>query len=303
MKLSGLKAFVAAVEEGSLRAAARRLGLSQPAVTRLVRELEVELSASLFTRTTVGVAPTAQGKALHARALAIQREIGAAVDEINQLGGHFTGELNVGAMPLAVMLLMPETLRTFSAEFPQVQIRLSEELYFSQLQKLRMDQMDVAVCTMPEGLPLGEFIVEELITTCTVVVVRRGSPLAQAKSLGALAGAKWVYTGPAGASGYAQLFFAQHGLPAPPVGAVVNSTLGLLALVGGGDFVGLMPRHLIGDRMFEHLLEVVPLKEAGVPMKVCAIARNDASVSPVVRHFMAHLHRAAHQLAQPRPAI
>ena len=55
MKISALKALVAAIEEGSLRGAARRLGTSQPALTKLVRELEIELAAPLLDRHSKGV--------------------------------------------------------------------------------------------------------------------------------------------------------------------------------------------------------------------------------------------------------
>ena len=65
MKLSSLNALIAAVEEGSLRSAARRVGLSQPALTKLVRELERELSTRLLERSSTGVIPTAQGRVLY----------------------------------------------------------------------------------------------------------------------------------------------------------------------------------------------------------------------------------------------
>ena len=77
-----------------------------------------------------------------------------------------------------------------------------------------------------------EFHAEVLMPVTMVVVVRRGSPLAEARSLEALREARWVYTGMSGATGYARRLFEQHGLQAPQVGATVNSTLGLLSLIG-----------------------------------------------------------------------
>ena len=50
MKLTTLRALVAAIEEGSLRSAARRVGVSQPALTKMIRELELELSTTLFVQ-------------------------------------------------------------------------------------------------------------------------------------------------------------------------------------------------------------------------------------------------------------
>ena len=126
MKLNALQALVAAIEEGSFRGAARRLGVSQPALTKTLRELELELSTTLVERSTRGVSPTLQGKVLYERALNVQRELAAATDAINQMGGNMVGTLSVGAVPLAVMLLVPEAARTFGRDFPGVKLLPSE---------------------------------------------------------------------------------------------------------------------------------------------------------------------------------
>ena len=98
MKLTALHALVAAVEEGSLRGAARRLGVAQPALTRMMRELELELelAAPLLVRTSHGVLPTAQGKVLFEHAQKVTKELQSATDQISQLGGRMRGELHIG---------------------------------------------------------------------------------------------------------------------------------------------------------------------------------------------------------------
>ena len=298
MKLTTLRALVAAIEEGSLRSAARRVGVSQPALTKMIRELELELSTTLFVRSTTGVIATAQGKVLYERARAAERELSQAVDQISQLGGRMTGDLHIGAVPLAVMLLIPETLRTFGREFPGIRLRISEELYIAQLTRLRKGEVDVAIGPMPEGLPLGEFAVEPLMPISMVIVVRRGNPLAEARSLQDLMQAQWVFTGASADSGYAKLMFAQHGLPAPPAGAIVNSTLGLLSLITSGDYVGLMPYQIAIHPLAAEYLSIVPTREGPLQLTVGAIIRADAVVSPSVRHFIAHLHRAAQQASR-----
>jgi LysR family transcriptional regulator of abg operon len=293
MKLTTLTALVAAVEEGSLRGAARRIGVSQPALTKMLRELELELATTLLERTTRGVLPTAQGKVLYEHAVNVGKELGAAVDTINQLGGRMVGELTVGAVPLAVMLLMPETLRTFGREFPSVRLRVSEELYIAQLQRLRKGEVDVAVGGIPDDISTGEFVVEPLMTTTMVVVVRNGHRLAGAKSLRQLADANWVYTGASTDSGYAKLLFESRGMPALNVGAIVNSTLALLSLVATGDYIGLMPQQIAEHPLAKQFLTVVPVAEGGLELTVGAIVRRESQVLPTIRHFIAHLHRAA----------
>ena len=293
VKLATLKALVAAIEEGSLRGAARRIGVSQPALTKMIRELERELATSLLARSTTGVVATAQGKVLYERACAADRELVQAVDQIRQLGGRMVGDLHIGAVPLAVMLLMPETLRTFGREFPEIRLRISEELYIAQLTRLRKGEVDVAVGPLPEGLPQGELVVEPLMPISMVIVVRKGHALARARSLAELSQAKWVFTGATPDSGYAKLMFAQHGLPAPPTGALVNSTLGLVSIIASGDFVGLMPYQIAVHPMAAQYLDVVPTKEGPLQLTLGAMVKADAVLTPAVRHFIAHLHRAA----------
>jgi len=294
MKLNALQALVAAIEEGSLRSAARRVGLSQPALTKMVRELEIELAAPLLVRTSQGVLPTAQGQVLFDHALKVARELTQATDRIHQLGGDMRGELNIAAVPVAVMLLIPEALRTFGREFPDIRLRVNEELFVGQLQRLRSGQVDIVVGGIPDGLATGEFIAEALVGTTMVVVARKGSRLAKARRLEQLAQARWVYTSAATDSGYAARLFERHGLPPPPVGAVVNSTLALLSLVGTGDYVGLLPQQIARHPLAASYVTEVPLTEDGLPLVVGAIIRSDSMVSPAIRHFIAHLHRAAH---------
>lgn len=303
MKLNALQALVAALEEGSLRSAARRLDVSQPALTKMIRELEIELAAPLLVRTTQGVLPTAQGQVLFERARKVARELQTATEQINQLGGHMKGELNISAVPVAVMLLIPEALRTFGRGFPDIKLRVSEELYMAHLQRLRSGQVDIAVGGIPEGLSSGEFITEALMSTTMVVVVRKGSPRARARHLSQLVDAKWVYTGnpgqsPAPDTGYALQLFERHGLPSPPMGAVVNSTLALLSLVGSGDYVGLLPRQIAEHPLAQPYVSIVPVQEEGLSLSIGAMVRSDSVVLPAIRHFIAHLHRAAHQLGK-----
>lgn len=85
MKLSHLWNVLAVAELGSLRAAGRKMGVAQPAITRSIRELEHDLGATLFERHAKGVRLTEIGRAFIARAEAVQSELRRARDEIEQL--------------------------------------------------------------------------------------------------------------------------------------------------------------------------------------------------------------------------
>ncbi|NML47020.1 LysR family transcriptional regulator [Ramlibacter sp. G-1-2-2] len=296
MKLSSLQALVAAVQEGSLRAAARRLDISQPALTKAVRELEREIGAPLLLRSRAGVVASTQGRALYEAALRVDRELAGAAEQIEQLGGHMVGEIKVGAVPQALILLIPETLRTFCSEFPEIRLRVTEELYVAQLAKLRDGAVDLLVGPLPTGLAAGEFVTEALLPLQMAVVARQGSKLARASSLKELAAAraKWVYTSQSGGAGYVQDLFRHHGLEPPPALAVGNSTLALWSMITGGDYVGLMPLAIAGHPLGAHGMSIVPIQEGHLKLTVGVMARKDTLLKPVIRHFMAHLQRAAH---------
>src|SRR5262249_42241672 len=153
------------------------------------------------------------------------RELDDAREEVSQLSGRMIGELSIAAVPIAVVMLIPETLRTFSREYPDIQIRIREELYIAQLALLRENVVDMLIGPIPDGLPAGEFEVEELIPIEMAVVVGKGNPLARARSLKQLAAARWIFTSPTGKASYARRLFEQNGLPAPVPVAMVNSTL------------------------------------------------------------------------------
>ena len=294
MKLNALRALVAAIDTGSLRSAARKLGVSQPALTKMVRELETELGAPLLERSTTGVIPTAQGKILHARATAATKELDEAVQTIGQMGGRMVGELSIGAVPLALLLLIPEAVRTFSAEYPSIMLQLREELYVEQLTQLHQKSVDVVVGPVPKDMRAGECHIERLMPIEMVVVARRGNhATARARNLSELADARWVYTNLSGHTGYVRTLFERHGLQAPPPAAIVNSTLGLLSLISHGECVGLMPKPIAAHPAAAPYLTQVPIEEGPLELEIGAMVKSEAMLKPTVRKFLAHLHRAA----------
>jgi LysR family transcriptional regulator of abg operon len=302
MKLAALRALIEAIDTGSLRSAARRLGVSQPALTKMVRELERELGAPLLERSTTGVLPTAQGRVLYARALAATRELDEAAQQIGQMGGKMVGELSVGAVPLALLLLIPEAVRTFGREFPSMMLQLREELYVGQMNLLRNREVDLVIGPIPDNLPAGEFHVESLMPIEMAIVVGRGNPKAKVRSLAQLQDSRWVYTSLSGHSGYAKTLFDLHGLAPPAPAAVVNSTLGLMSLISYGDCVGLMPLPIAMHPVSTPFIEVVAVEEGPLPLTLGVMAQAAGVLKPAVRHFITHLHRAVAHVPATAPA-
>ena len=78
----------------------------------------------------------------------------------------------------------------------------------------------------------------------------------------------------------------------------MNSTLGLLSVIASGNCVGLLPQLIARHPFAAQYLDVVPVAEGPLDLTLGALARSDATLKPSVRHFLAHLHRAAHHLTK-----
>jgi DNA-binding transcriptional LysR family regulator len=122
-----LKSFVTVVDEGGFTAASRRLGLSQPAVSRAVASLERELGLPLLIRGRE--APpvlTDAGSLALAHAREVVRHLTSMRTEVSALAGHITGTLSLASLPTVTGTLVAPQLRIFAERHPAVTIRLLE---------------------------------------------------------------------------------------------------------------------------------------------------------------------------------
>jgi DNA-binding transcriptional LysR family regulator len=169
--------LVALAEHGSFAAAARDLGLSQPALTRAIQALERRLDAPVFVRSSSGVRPTDLGLLLLERArelLSRAREIDDAMGKARGIGAS---EINVAFGPYPAAMLMEESLARFLAAAPEVSVRTFIGDWADVLQRVRSGQADLAVLelSLASGDPLLEL--QPLREHPAHWVVRRGHPL------------------------------------------------------------------------------------------------------------------------------
>ncbi|HEX7321641.1 MAG TPA: LysR family transcriptional regulator [Mycobacterium sp.] len=121
-----LKTFMAVLDQGGFTAAGRRLGLSQPAVSRAIATLEKELGLRLFIRRRDGLSLTEAGSVALTHAREAVRHLTLMRTEVAGLAGDITGTLSVATLPSATATLVAPQLRTFAQRHPAVTIRLLE---------------------------------------------------------------------------------------------------------------------------------------------------------------------------------
>jgi DNA-binding transcriptional LysR family regulator len=122
--LSLLRVFVAVAHRQSFTRAAEQLGLTQPAVSKSVRELERQAGTPLVERIPTGVRLTEAGAVLLGHARAILAEERAADDAMHALRGLGRGSLRIGASPTIATYLLPTLIQAFSVRHPAIELHL-----------------------------------------------------------------------------------------------------------------------------------------------------------------------------------
>jgi len=145
MDLKQLEYFVRVAELGSFTRAAIALDIAQPALSRQVRLLEVELRQTLLTRNGRGALPTEAGKLLLAHGRGILHQVERAKEELGRVRGSLAGRVAVG-LPTSVarMLTVPLT-RAFRQQMPDATISISEGLSVAMQDSLVNGRLDIAV--------------------------------------------------------------------------------------------------------------------------------------------------------------
>ena len=145
MDLKQLEYFVRVAELGSFTRAAIALDVAQPALSRQVRLLEVELRQNLLTRNGRGAVPTEAGKLLLAHGHGILHQVQRAREELGRVRGSLAGRVAVGLpTSLARVLTVPLT-RVFRSQMPDATISISEGLSVAMQESLVNGRLDIAV--------------------------------------------------------------------------------------------------------------------------------------------------------------
>jgi LysR family transcriptional regulator, regulator of abg operon len=301
MRLRQIQDFVAVVESGSIRAAARRLGVSQPAVTKSVRRLEAELNSRLVQRTPRGVVPTLSGRAFFARARAAQAELRKAEEELSQLGGDGAGSVTVGVVPAAI-LIVPEAVVRFRHQFPRAKLRVLEGYTHTLLPLVRDETLDMALGVRFDAKLDPAFTFRPLFRFEYVVVARKGHPLRNVHSLAELANAGWISLTPSGSpGGPLDRAFSSAGLPSPQQMVRCESHNIAVAMLAKTDMLGIMSRRMLTDTLTRDFIQQIVVAEPMPSYTVGVFARADPPLTPLAAAMAKAATAAARQLASRNP--
>lgn len=156
-----LEAVLALVEYGSFVAAAARLRISQPALTRSVKRLETELGVRLFDRTTRRVQVTAAGREFAAVAERMLNDLGITVQSVREVAQERRGLVVLSSVMSVAGAALPRLIAAYRADRPGVEIHVRESVHGSVLEDVRSGVADFGIGYVDElpdfavGTPLG----------------------------------------------------------------------------------------------------------------------------------------------------
>ena len=180
MEIRQLKAFVAIAETNTFTAGARRMNVTQAAISMQIRQLEEEVGVPLFTRTPRRVILTEGGERLLERARRIIREHNTALEEIAEIAGAEYGRLRIGsASAMFATAQLPEILEKLKKKFPNGEITVSSGTSQILVDKILHGELDIAFISLPvESVNIQT---ELLVSDEIVAIAHPSHPLAKQK--------------------------------------------------------------------------------------------------------------------------
>lgn len=284
MDIVRLRSFVVVAETLHFGRAAARLGIAQPHLSRRIRELETDLGAVLFERTQRRVALTRAGIALLPRARRLLDDLRRAGDETRAIAEGRSGRLRIGFIHSSTYGTLPELLRIFAHDHPQVVLDLSEMTMVEQAAALTAGDIDVGILrpvagvesivfetirrehfllAVPQDLPLAtreKVSLRDLATTPMISFPRLTSPLFHARIAGALDRAGVT----------------------PPVVQEATQIHTVVGLVSAGLGVALVPE--VAARLGVRGVRFLSVGDGPEPVEVC-IGTRRGETSPAVHAF------------------
>ena len=287
IKLRDLDILQAAAEAGSMAKAAANLGISQPAVSYAVAELEHVLGVPLLDRTSQGVTPTVYGQALLERSLVVFNELRQGINEIEHLQDPAVGELRVG-IPPALSTIASAIINRLIVQYPRMKFHLVVEQASVLIPELRRRNIEVAIRRMV-GPPDDDVHAPNLLYDELTVICGKNNRWARQRrvKLSELIDEPWALWPPSSFLGHlVRDVFAGRGLEVPQATVSAPSTSAISVLVANGPFLTILPGIMLGLSKKHALLAPVAVDMRATRNPICLVTLKNRSLSPAARLFI-----------------
>jgi len=291
--LTLLRSFLQVAECGTITLAARRLFLTQPALSRRLSQLERDLGAPLFERTRQGVELTAQGRLARSAGRDLVEGWERLRERLTSLGNLEQGTVRLGGGATAVSFLLPGAIAAFQRRYPGVLFQVKEAGSRDVEQDVLAERLELGIVTLPATS--DELEIWPLRTDRIVLVGASSHPLAQKNRIpvGALDGQDLVgFESPSAIRSLVDGALREAGVGVHVV-MELRSIPAILRMVEATECLAFVSRLGVGQG--SEGVRVIPVRGLKIQRRLAVIRKRGRPLSPAGAQFVQSL-RAA-----PRP--
>lgn len=297
IRLRDLHIFLTVSQRGSMAQAAAQLGVSQPAVSGVIADLERTLGVPLFERSTRGVKPTVYARAMMDCSVAAFDDLKQGIRTIENLADPAAGELWIGCTDSITDLILPPIVQEFMQQYPRAVIQVLRLSYpRPELRDLFERNLDLVLGRMSRVANDTELTFAPLFGNRLVVVAGAGSAWARRRKIefDDLADERWTLTPPdCWLHPAVKEAFRARGIPSPRISLMTHSIPLRMSLVASGEYISAFPeyiRSLVGS---EGAIKVLPVDLPESPSPLGIITLKTRKLNPVAQRFIEYLNRSS----------
>jgi len=286
------KVFYITAKCGNITAAAEKLFLTQPSVTKYIQKLESQLGCELFVRSKRGVSLTTEGKALMSHIEPAWQLIASAEREISALRSLERGSVSIASTEMSFKTYVLPAMKGFMKKHPGVTVKFSNALNESMIEMLRSGSIDIAI--LHEPFKIHDFmdmrVIDEM-NEYAVCGLQYKELVTKSRSARELCEHTFISM-PQGSSTkeYLSGYFSQFGIEFKP--DIELTTVELTAqAVESGLGIGILPERIVLPRLKQGRILCIPLEQPLPKRKACLITNGKMPLSIAAKAFADELVR------------
>ncbi|WP_165224113.1 pca operon transcription factor PcaQ [Affinirhizobium pseudoryzae] len=298
VKYRHLQTFVEVARQGSVVKAADRLNISQPAVTKTIRELEEVLGVLLFEREGRGIRITRPGDVFLRHAAASLTALRQGIDSVSQELLDNVPPVRIGALPTVSTRIMPRAMALFLEEETRSRIKIVTGENAVLLEQLRMGDLDLVVGRLAAPEKMTGFSFEHLYSEKVLFVVRAGHPLLAGGSVFNGLGDYPVLMPTRGSiiRPFVEQFLIANGVATLPTQVETVSDSFGRAFVRSSDAIWIISSGVVAGDIADGLLASLPIDTGETKGPVGLTLRTDAPPSLPLSILMQTIRQAASEV-------
>jgi DNA-binding transcriptional LysR family regulator len=305
VRLRDLHIFLTVIQSGGMAKAASHLGISQPAVSEAVADLESVLKVRLLDRNRRGTEPTVYGASLLKYGRAAFDELRQGIKEIEFLSDPTVGEVRIACPEIIAAGFLVPLIENFSRRYPRVDLRVIQAntptLDYPELHERKADLTLARLAHEPFNGTLTEALQAEVLFNDRFCIAAGPNSRWRGRrkiDLAALVSGPWIMA-PHDNPGCIALLemFRSHGLGAPKFNVITNSVHLRNHLVGSGDYLTALPESVMRLNAMKFGLKTLPIKLPLPQWRVGIVTLARRPVNPSAQLFMECARKVAKSIA------